>query len=100
VLIALPEEIIFRGFIQRYLQSNISNISVVIFLSSIIFGLAHIPNGARGFLPKQWNWKLVVMSFVAGFYLGFAYFLTGSLVVPIILHALFAVVAKMFIQDY
>ncbi|HEY4509306.1 MAG TPA: CPBP family intramembrane glutamic endopeptidase [Candidatus Paceibacterota bacterium] len=99
VLIALPEEIVFRGFIQKNLQLIISNTSLLIVSSSIIFGIVHIPNGARGFLPREWNWKLVAMSFVAGLFLGIAYFMTNSLVIPTILHALLAITGKIFIEN-
>ena len=100
VLIAIPEEIIFRAYIQGNLHLFTSNIIAVIIISSFIFGIAHLPNGARGFRPREWNWKLAAMCFVAGLYLGLAYFLTNSLVEPVILHTLFAVVPKIFVKDY
>ncbi|MFZ2150194.1 MAG: CPBP family intramembrane glutamic endopeptidase [Minisyncoccia bacterium] len=97
LFIALPEELIFRGLIQNNLQAVLSPSSAII-LSSLIFGAVHLLNGARSLHLKDWNWKLVVMSFVAGLFLGLAYFLTGSLTVPIILHILFGLVMKIFIK--
>jgi len=99
VLIAVPEEIIFRGFVQKYLQSVILNPSLSIIFSALVFGAAHLLNGALGFWPGKWNWKLAGMSFIAGLYLGLAYFLTDSLVPPIILHTLILVVVKIFVKD-
>ncbi len=99
LLIAIPEEILFRGIIQTYLflyfQSTISLIGV----SSLIFGIAHILNGAKGFSPRNWNWKLVTMTFLAGIFLGLSFYITTSLVVPVILHVLFILMMKVFIKD-
>lgn len=98
VLIALPEEILFRGFIQTYFHSLFSSSFIVIVLSSVLFGFAHILNGAKGFSPKQWNWKLVFMTFLAGLFLGFCFYSTGSLVVPVIFHTVLILVMKVFIK--
>ncbi len=100
VLFAIPEEIIFRGYIQNYFVSLVPNIAAVIFLSAAVYALAHILNGATGYRPKQWNWKLVGMTFVAGIFLGLLYHLTDSLVAPTILHALFVISDKIFILKY
>ena len=97
LLIALPEELIFRGFVQQNLHSYLGG-GMAIILSAAIFGFAHVFNGARSLEGKDWNWKLVAMSFVAGLFLGFAYFLTGSLIVPIVLHILLGLVMKIFIK--
>lgn len=99
VVIALPEEIIFRWYIQTSIQSVIPSIGIVIVLSAIIFGLAHALNGSYNFLPSGWNWKLVTMTFVAGLYLGVAYFLTNSLLVPTMLHAFFVILLKLLVKE-
>ena len=99
VFFVVPEEIIFRGFIQGYLQSAVSNSYVAIFLSALVFGLAHLLNGAKSYSPEGWNLKLAAMTFVAGLYLGFAYFITGSLVLPTILHALFIISGRVFVKE-
>ncbi|MDB5259859.1 MAG: hypothetical protein JWN37_90 [Candidatus Nomurabacteria bacterium] len=98
LLIAVPEEIIFRGFVQTYFYSILDAPNSII-LSSLFFGLAHVLNGAKGFRLTEWNWKLVTMTFMAGMFLGFSFYVTGSLVVPVVLHTLFIIVMKVFIKD-
>lgn len=98
VFIVLPEEIIFRGFVQKNIQSVISNASLAINLSAIIFGAAHLLNGAQSLRPREWNWKLMTLSFVAGLFLGIAYTVTSSLIIPMMLHTLFGVIIFLFIK--
>src|SRR4051812_16451142 len=45
LLIAFPEEIFFRGIIQGRFQSLFMGAAIPVFLSSVIFGAAHLPNG-------------------------------------------------------
>ncbi len=94
VLIALPEEIFFRGIVQLHLDVAFSNPSISIILSSAIFGLAHALNGSKGVSPADWNWKLIVMTFLAGLFFGTSFYVTSSLVVPIALHALLILLMK------
>ena len=96
-LIAIPEEILFRGIIQTYLLSFIPSATLAILSSSSIFGLAHLGNGTRGLSPRTWNWKLTIMTFVAGLSFGALFYITDSLVLPTILHALLVIVMKIFI---
>ena len=97
ILIAIPEEIIFRGIIQTYFQ-NLTSIIAAIFLSSLVYGIAHILNGAKGLTPKKWNWKLVIMTFALGIYIGFTYFTTNSLIIPTIIHTIFIIILKIFVK--
>ena len=98
VLIAIPEEILFRGYTHHFLKSLSVSPSVIVLISSTVFGMVHILNEARSFHPKNWNWKLVTLSFVAGLYLGLLYEQTKSLLLPTILHALFVITLKVFIK--
>ena len=84
LLVCVAEEALFRGMIQREL-SNIRKFSgscswaiAPIILASLIFGLAHFPGG----------WKYVLLSTVAGFCYGWAYYKTDRIEVSIILHFL------------
>jgi len=97
ILFALPEEIIFRFFIQGGIQNITNNPCLAIIFSSLIFGLAHILNGASGFKPKKWNWKLVIITFIAGLYFGLAYYLTQNLIIPIIMHAILIIINQLFL---
>ncbi len=89
LMFAVPEEIIFRGIIQGSLLNAIENTLTVVFISSLIFGLAHLPNGARGLHPKLWNWEFAVIAFLAGLPLSISFAATNSLLLPTFLHTSF-----------
>lgn len=73
------EEILFRGFFLRYLAVGPWHLPLgaALVLSSVVFGLAHAGQGA----------KQALLTPVIGLLLGFLYVGTGSLLLPIILHA-------------
>jgi uncharacterized protein len=74
------EEILFRGFLLRYLHvfPGMLNLTLALLISSAIFGLNHLYQGAGG----------VAGTAVSGFLLGLLFLLTGKLLLPIIFHAL------------
>lgn len=74
------EEVLFRGFLLFYLQEIFPGFRVVgaVAVSSVIFGLCHFYQGVRGVLGTG--------AFGAG--MAILYVASGSLIVPIILHAL------------
>lgn len=74
------EEVIFRGWIIRYLAALPFGLTLwkSLGLSSALFGLVHLYQGWRG----------VAVTAVLGGLLGFLFLVTGNLIVPIILHAL------------
>ena len=88
LLFALPEEILFRGMVQGSLQAHLASVPLVILLSSFIFGIAHLPNGAKSIGPRGWNWGFAGLTFLGGFPLGLLFVLTGSLLTPTVLHAM------------
>ncbi len=75
------EETLFRGFLLQYLHVSAFslNLTLALLVSSIIFGLNHLYGGVGG----------VVGSAVVGFLLGLLFILTGNLLLPMVLHALF-----------
>ena len=95
-LIAFSEELIFLGILQGFFQDYFRAIIYVIILSSLIFGLVHLPNGAKGLHPKLWNWKFALLAFSAGLPLGLLFALTQSLLMPSILHTFFIVGLQIF----
>jgi membrane protease YdiL (CAAX protease family) len=99
VLIALPEELIFRGVFQSLLQNNIATTPFVIILSALIFGTAHLLNRAPSLNPRFYNWNLAIASFIVGIFLGIAFALTQSLAVPIILHSMTLLFLKIFVRE-
>lgn len=73
----IAEEIVFRGLLQRMIQSLTGRPSVAIVLASFAFAMVHEP------------WTIQPGVFVLSLFLGLAYFRTGSLLVPVFAHALF-----------
>jgi membrane protease YdiL (CAAX protease family) len=96
LIFAVPEEILFRGLIQSYLLEIFASTGVAVLLSALIFGLAHLPNGAKGASPRKWNWNFFALTFPGGLVLGAAYALTGSLFASTVLHVLFLIFIKCF----
>lgn len=97
-LFAIPEEIIFRGIIQHSLQGLTDNIFLLVLASSAIFGLAHLPNGARGINIKKWNWQFCAITFLAGLPLSIIFASTDSLFFSTILHAIFLILFSLFTE--
>ena len=79
--IGLPEELLFRGLIQNFLQKTWGRAIVALVVSSIIFGLAHLNNGPRP------DWRYAVLATIAGFFYGRAFLQSGRLMAPALVHA-------------
>lgn len=85
------EEILYRGVMQRILQTNYRAI-IAISVPNIIFALIHIP----AYATQGININLVVsilVVFTAGMLLGAFYQRTNNLAVPIFIHALYNAIA-------
>lgn len=76
LLPAIGEEFIFRGIVQQKLIENFKNPHVAILLAAILFGLTHMQLE-----------RLLPLSFL-GVLLGYSFYYTRSLIVPIVLHFL------------
>jgi hypothetical protein len=68
VIVALPEEIIFRGVIQRTAQDVWRNQALAVALAAALFGLAHLHKGAP--VP---NWRYALLASLAGVGYGLAF---------------------------
>jgi membrane protease YdiL (CAAX protease family) len=75
----ISEELAFRGFLLFYFAIFLPGLgrSVAVLASSAAFGLGHLYQGIRG----------VVLTAVVGLFLAMLYVLSGSLVVPMVVHA-------------
>ena len=73
------EEILFRGFLLQYLHVSPGtlDLTLALLVSSAIFGVNHLYQGAGG----------VAGSAVTGFLLGLLFLLSGNLLYPVLLHA-------------
>ncbi len=82
LFIALPEEILFRGVIHRYLERVLhwSQLATLI-LSSIIFGAAHLNN------PPNVGYYFILAT-LAGIFYGRAFLRTGKVVPAALTHLL------------
>ena len=74
---AIGEELVFRGVIQKSLENWTKRPHLAILLSGAIFSLIHLQ--FAGFLPRMF----------LGILLGYAYYFTGTILVPMFLHFMF-----------
>jgi len=74
ILPAIAEEILFRGAIASLLKDATKNVHLAVFLSAFIFSAIHLQ--FYGFLPR----------FLLGLVLGYLFFWSGSLWLPIVAH--------------
>lgn len=86
LLVALPEEILFRGVIQNLLEKGWGRFWTAWPVASIIFGLAHLNNATPRFAVP--NWGYVAMASLAGLAYGWVYRRSGKVTVSAITHAL------------
>ena len=71
------EEVMFRGFLLRYLVDGHWSVALAAVGSSAIFGLAHAGHG----------WSGILRTGLLGLFMALLYLATGSLLVPIAVHA-------------
>ncbi|MBM7559239.1 CPBP family intramembrane glutamic endopeptidase [Marinitoga litoralis] len=76
-LIGLFEELIWRGFIAKYLIEKINSPFLAILLSSLLYALVHI---------YTYNITLIIAAFIIGFLLSFIYYITGKVSTTIYIH--------------
>jgi len=77
----IVEEFVFRGFLFFLLQAIFPNmpIPLILVVASAIFGIAHAYQG----------WQGMIRTAIAGALLGSLFLVTGSLILPMILHFIF-----------
>lgn len=75
----ISEELAFRGFLLYYFSAYVPqmNLAERLLLTSLCFGLGHLYQG----------WKGIVGTGVLGLVLGGLYLLSGSLLLPVVVHA-------------
>src|SRR5215475_13450437 len=67
LLIALPEEIFFRGWMQNLFERRIGRTASLV-VTAAIFGLSHFNKRAAHF-----NWRYVLLAAIAGIFYGRAW---------------------------
>ena len=80
---ALPEEFLFRGVIQNWIERSTGRRIISLLMASVIFGASHLNNG-----PPIPNYRYFLMATIAGIFYGSAWTSTGSLMASALTHAL------------
>jgi membrane protease YdiL (CAAX protease family) len=80
---ALPEEFLFRGLIQNWIERSTGRRVISLLAASVIFGASHLNNG-----PPIPNYRYFLMATIAGIFYGSAWTSTGSLMASALTHAL------------
>ncbi len=70
----LPEEVIFRAILLTRLEAWLRNPAWALFVSSVFFGLSHLPINYLVFTNRNWNeaW-ITLLTFQMGFGVAFAF---------------------------
>jgi membrane protease YdiL (CAAX protease family) len=84
-IVAGGEELVMRGYIQQNLATRLS-IPLSVVISSIMFGVLHLPKIIEGELPALSAFIWFVNLIIAGFLLGWTFVKTGTLWLPIGIH--------------
>jgi len=92
-MVALPEEILFRGLLLNLLQRSASTtrgrVAALLF-SSVVFGFTHLNN------HPLFDWRYVTIASVAGIAYSVVYNRTGKVTASAITHALIDIVKRLF----
>lgn len=91
LVLAVAEELFFRGLLQQQLSRLFRNESAGLLAASLIFGAAHL--GYRQF-P---NWKFAFIAALAGIFYGRAYLQAGSIRAAMVTHALVVTTWRVFL---
>jgi len=86
-LAGVGEEVLFRGVVQTSLLEHLSPWAAVA-VTAVLFGLAHCLTAAYALLAA-----------LIGAYLGWLHLVSGNLLVPIVTHALYDLVALLLLLD-
>ena len=89
-VVALSEELFFRGFITRALLKSGSNPAIAIAISAVLFGSAHL------WFHQFPNWRRAVVATLLGIGCGAAYTQTRSVRTPMVTHALMVTTWRLF----
>ncbi len=81
-VVALGEELFFRGVIERAVLNRSASPALAIVLSSLLFGAAHL------WFHQFPNWRRACVAFLLGIACGIAYWRSGSVRAPMVTHAL------------
>ncbi len=92
LFIGIPEELLFRGLIQNFLEQWWGKGFRSLAAASLIFGAAHLDNDAAP------NFSYALLASIAGIFYGFTFRRAGNLLAPALLHALVDAVWRAFFR--
>ncbi len=84
LLIALPEEILFRGAIENLTDARARRWWVGLLIAAPVFGLAHVNNATAGF--GEPNWAYALMATIAGLAYGWVWVRTHKVTASALTH--------------
>ncbi len=82
LFIGIPEELLFRGLIQNFLDHWLGKGWRSLLLASLVFGAAHLDN------DQPPNFAYALMATIAGIFYGRTFRRSGGLMAPALVHAL------------
>ncbi|HET8825430.1 MAG TPA: CPBP family intramembrane glutamic endopeptidase [Terriglobales bacterium] len=91
LLIALPEELFFRGILQNLLETRLGRSGALI-VASVLFGLSHFNHGS------VFNWRYVLLATIAGIFYGRAWRAQRQIFAAVLTHALVDVVWSLWFR--
>ncbi|MEE9226167.1 MAG: CPBP family intramembrane glutamic endopeptidase [Acidobacteriota bacterium] len=87
--VALPEELLFRGILQNFLQRILPTPAGrrwALLAASVLFGLSHLNN------RQYFDWRYVTLATLAGLFYGTVYAKTGKVTASAVTHGLVDIV--------
>ena len=91
-VVALSEELFFRGFIMRGLMKSGQSPAIAIALSAVLYGGCHL------WFHEFPNWRRALVATVLGLGCGAAYARTNSVRTPMVTHALVVTTWRLFFR--
>jgi membrane protease YdiL (CAAX protease family) len=91
-VVALGEELFFRGVIERALLNGWRSPVPAVLLSAILFGSAHL------WFHEFPNWRRALIATLLGLGCGMAYLRNGSVRAPMVTHALVVTTWRVFFK--
>ena len=85
-LVALPEELLFRYLMTDLLRPFISKKNILLLVTAVIFGVAHLNNQAQDIF--QLNWGYCLLATIAGIGYGAVFYKTNKVSAAAITHML------------
>lgn len=91
LVVAIPEELFFRGIVQSLLETRLGRRGALV-LSSVLFGLSHFHHGSA------FNWRYVLLATIAGIFYGRAWRAHRQIFAAIVTHTLVDVVWSLWFR--